>query len=112
MKKKLLILLTLSFLTVLFSLPISAAQTLRPHHRDNGLSCEDCHTTSQAEAVPMEQCLTCHTLPEPKSDYHGAPDKHDSPHYGPELECENCHHEHEESENFCADCHDFDFKVP
>ena len=89
-----------------------AAKTIKPHHKENGLSCSDCHTTSPPEAVPMEQCLSCHELPAVKDDYHGPPDKHDSPHYGPELECENCHHEHQESENFCGSCHDFDFTAP
>ena len=112
MHKKLLILLSLSFLTMLLGTQVMAAKVMKPHHKSNGLACGDCHTTSPAEAVPMEQCLTCHSLPEPQDDYHGAPNKHDSPHYGPELKCENCHHEHEESENFCAGCHDFDFKAP
>lgn len=26
--------------------------------------------------------------------------------------CTNCHHMHEESENFCGQCYDFKFKVP
>jgi len=112
MKKKHLILLSLSLLLLLLSSPAFAARTMKPHHKNNDLSCSDCHTTTPEEAVPMEQCLSCHSLPSPKTDFHGAPDKHDSPHYGVELECENCHHEHENSENFCAGCHDFDFKVP
>ncbi len=98
---------------LLFPAPrVFAGQPMKPHHRDSGLSCADCHAAEPAASVPMEQCLNCHQLPEPKNDYHGAPDKHDSPHYGPELECENCHHEHEASEDFCAQCHEFDFQVP
>ncbi len=89
-----------------------AIPQMKPHHKENGLSCKDCHLIKPREAVPMEQCLTCHDLPEAKDDYSGPPDQHDSPHYGPELECENCHHEHMESENFCSSCHEFDFKVP
>ena len=37
---------------------------------------------------------------------------HVSPHYQDQLECTNCHHMHEESENFCGQCYDFKFKVP
>lgn len=111
MKIRVSILIILLFLLVSVSW-VAAAQSMRPHHESQGLSCDDCHTVAPAEAVPMEQCLTCHELPEVKNDYNGAADKHDSPHYGPELECENCHHEHVASENFCAQCHEFDFKVP
>lgn len=106
------ILLALVAVLLLGSGQVGAEQTMKPHHQENQLSCSDCHITTPEQAVPMEQCLNCHEIPEPKDDYHGAPDKHDSPHYGPELECENCHHEHTESENFCNSCHDFDFKVP
>jgi len=104
---------TLFFLlAVCFSSQALAAPEMKSHHKNNSLSCEDCHTMSPAEAVSMDQCLLCHELADGKDDYHGAPDKHDSPHYGPELECENCHHEHSPSENFCADCHNFEFNVP
>lgn len=112
MNRKYLVLLFLGFVTLFLGVQICAAKTMKPHHSSNALSCNDCHTNTPPEAVPMEQCLTCHDLPAGKEDYHGAPDKHDSPHYGPELECENCHFEHQESVNFCADCHDFIFNVP
>ena len=36
---------------------------------------------------------------------------HVSPHYGKDLECTNCHMGHMEPENFCNQCHQFDFKV-
>ncbi|WP_081454058.1 cytochrome c3 family protein [Sutterella wadsworthensis] len=34
------------------------------------------------------------------------------PHYGIQLDCVNCHHGHEESEDYCAQCHNFGFNVP
>ncbi|WP_423837815.1 cytochrome c3 family protein, partial [Sutterella wadsworthensis] len=37
---------------------------------------------------------------------------HTSPHYNADLDCVNCHVGHEPSENYCAQCHNFDFKVP
>ncbi|WP_418869780.1 cytochrome c3 family protein, partial [Sutterella wadsworthensis] len=37
---------------------------------------------------------------------------HVSPHYGKTLECTNCHLMHQESENYCNQCHEFNFKVP
>jgi Zn finger protein HypA/HybF involved in hydrogenase expression len=89
-----------------------AANTMKPHHQAAGLKCNSCHATTPFQAVSTDQCVKCHQLPQKKTDYHGAPDKHDSPHYGPTLDCDNCHHEHEASENYCNNCHDFDFKVP
>ncbi|WP_394147255.1 cytochrome c3 family protein [Shewanella atlantica] len=89
-----------------------AANTIKEHHKESGLSCDDCHISKPFESVETVQCLTCHELPERKTDYHHKPDKHDSPHYGPSLDCENCHFEHEDSVNFCNDCHEFDFKTP
>ncbi|WP_301096791.1 cytochrome c3 family protein, partial [Turicimonas muris] len=35
-----------------------------------------------------------------------------SPHYQNKLECNNCHVGHEPSENFCGQCHNFEYKVP
>lgn len=112
MKRKLFVLLLLTILALSVGALVSAAETMKPHHGSNGLACDDCHSGNQNEPAGMEQCLNCHELPEQKEDYHGAADEHDSPHYGPELECENCHHEHQASENFCNSCHDFDFKTP
>lgn len=105
--------LTILLLVALtFSSQACAVNKIKPHHKDAGLKCNSCHTSKPFEAVEAEQCLTCHELPKQKTDYHGAPDKHDSPHYGTSLECENCHAEHEASENYCNNCHEFDFKVP
>ncbi|MBW2098891.1 MAG: cytochrome c3 family protein [Deltaproteobacteria bacterium] len=33
------------------------------------------------------------------------PNPHNSPHYGADLDCNFCHHQHSKSENFCAQCH-------
>jgi hypothetical protein len=37
---------------------------------------------------------------------------HNSPHYGKNADCNLCHHQHEKSENYCTQCHKFDFKLP
>jgi hypothetical protein len=37
---------------------------------------------------------------------------HTSPHYGTDLDCNLCHHQHAASEDYCAYCHDYDFKTP
>ncbi len=85
-------------------------------HQLSGVSCVDCHG-KEGKPAPVEaaQCLSCH----------GSGDKvaaltakvkpqnpHRSVHYGTELDCNLCHHQHAKSENYCAECHRFDFKVP
>lgn len=109
-----LILFVLIFAMAVFCSQSLAAQTPKLHHKDAGITCDDCHVTKPFEAATIDECVQCHELPEEKSEeeYHGAPDKHDSPHYGPELDCDNCHSEHGESKLYCNECHSFDFKVP
>ena len=36
---------------------------------------------------------------------------HMSPHYQDTLECTNCHLQHDTPEDFCEQCHKFNFKV-
>jgi Zn finger protein HypA/HybF involved in hydrogenase expression len=107
-----LILKAVLVMTAIVGIQAFAANTMKPHHQAAGLKCNSCHATTPFQAVSTDQCVQCHQLPQKKTDYHGAPDKHDSPHYGPTLDCDNCHHEHEASENYCNNCHEFDFKVP
>jgi hypothetical protein len=61
----------------------------------------------------MEQCFSCHGNYDKladKTDGKGSHNPHAS-HNG-DLPCESCHHVHKASENFCAGCHQFEFKVP
>ncbi len=83
-------------------------------HLLEGVACEACHgTANPPEFVGTDRCLTCH-----KTDALVAATKdlkacnpHDS-HYGPQLDCDLCHHAHAASENFCNQCHRFTFVVP
>ena len=84
-------------------------------HQLKGMTCDRCHEKGKnPEAVPMDTCVKCHN-----------PDKlvertakvkpenpHTSPHYGNTLDCNACHHQHQKSEDFCAQCHKFNFKTP
>jgi hypothetical protein len=84
------------------------------HQLDN-VTCKSCHANvRKPEAPPSTQCLTCHSGDaifaatsniKPRN-------PHGSPHYGKESDCNLCHHQHKKSENFCNECHQFDFKVP
>lgn len=84
-------------------------------HQLSGVTCKSCHANPRkAEPAKAQACLGCHTgeaifaataAVKPRN-------PHGSPHYGKEADCNLCHHQHETSENFCSQCHKFEFKVP
>ncbi len=84
-------------------------------HQLSGVTCVKCHgKVKKPEAVKMKQCVTCHDpdkLAE-KTAQVKPQNPHSSPHYGTSLDCNVCHHQHGKSENFCSQCHKFDFIVP
>lgn len=85
-------------------------------HQALGLTCEVCHGPDKAnpKEVTIETCTQCHNtkdLVEKTKNVKGA-NPHTSPHYQDQLDCTNCHMQHEESVDFCAQCHQFGFKVP
>lgn len=89
------------------------AATLQKH-TDSGVKCEACHGKDMKIKTPdIGSCKTCHNLDElvQKTEKTKPANPHTSPHYGNELECTNCHSVHGESQNACAQCHNFDWKV-
>jgi hypothetical protein len=84
-------------------------------HLLSGVNCAACHGAGKPEPVAMEKCVSCHgptaKLAE-KSAGVKPSNPHISPHYGTDLDCNLCHHQHAKSENYCLQCHKFDFKVP
>lgn len=85
-------------------------------HRLAGVGCADCHGARRApEPVEAARCLGCHG---PASALVAATAKvqpenpHDSPHWGPQMECLACHRQHSRTVNWCAHCHGFAFRVP
>jgi hypothetical protein len=84
-------------------------------HQLNGVTCIKCHmTTEKPTVVKMEQCVACHPLEKlvEQTAKITPENPHTSPHYGTDLDCNVCHHQHRKSENFCAQCHAFEFRVP
>ena len=67
----------------------------------------------QLKEMTIETCTTCHQKDAlvKKTAKVKPTNPHVSPHYGKDLECTNCHMGHMEPENFCNQCHQFDFKV-
>jgi hypothetical protein len=85
-------------------------------HHLQGVSCQDCHGDSgEYDYLETADCLACHESAEAVAkltEGHAEENPHNSPHYGMDLDCELCHHAHEESENYCAQCHDWALVVP
>lgn len=86
------------------------------YHLLANITCEQCHGKAHELTVPtMERCLACHgstaNLAE-KTKGVKPRNPHVSPHYGTELDCTFCHHQHTKSENYCLQCHAFGFKTP
>ncbi len=83
-------------------------------HIGAGLNCASCHKESPpATPVATSQCLSCHVSYEAlaqQSGNLGEANPHAS-HQG-ELPCESCHRIHQPSVDFCAQCHQWGFKVP
>ncbi len=86
------------------------------YHLLANITCEQCHGKANEREVPtMEQCVACHgsTTKLAEKTKGGKPrNPHISPHYGTELDCNFCHHQHTRSENYCVQCHSFGFKIP
>lgn len=85
-------------------------------HQLAGVTCADCHGgTSKPVAVEMDKCLTCHGSGEKVAALTAKvkpQNPHVSAHYNSDLDCNVCHRQHTKSEDFCAECHSFGFKVP
>ncbi len=80
-----------------------------------GLTCATCHADpKKPEPVAADRCMGCHDPEKVFAATAGVKPEnpHGSPHYGKDADCNLCHHQHERSENFCSQCHKFNFKVP
>jgi len=120
MRRFFLLILGITFLAI--GLPaVSGAQQppgtapLLQKHLGAGLNCAACHKENPPSTpVKMDKCLTCHGGNYDKladmTEGKGERNPHAS-HNG-DLACESCHHVHKPSENFCAQCHQFELKVP
>lgn len=84
-------------------------------HLLRGINCAKCHEKGKKqEDVSMDTCVTCHNADRlvEKTAKVKPENPHTSPHYGNTLDCNACHHQHKKSEDFCAQCHKFNFTVP
>jgi len=84
-------------------------------HQLAGVTCVRCHgNTKKPQAVSMDKCVSCHDPAKltDKTANVKPENPHNSPHWGPNMDCTVCHHQHAKSESYCNYCHMFDFKVP
>ena len=102
--------------SILWYLPmVSGAEIifLGDKHKKAGIVCQDCHKDGSLEGnVTTANCIKCHSgysylIEQTKKII---PNPHDS--HIVNLECVACHHIHKPSEDYCAECHNFGFKVP
>ena len=77
-------------------------------------ACKSCHGPDGKGEVTTQTCTGCHQIDALVASTKDVKptNPHVSPHYGNELDCASCHMGHSDSENFCNQCHQFDFKVP
>ena len=101
----------------------AASAGVADHHTKMGLDCKSCHGPDGKGEVTTQTCTGCHQVDalvaqQVVEGHLHAVDRrtgkgiHFSPPYGNELDCASCHMGHSDSENFCNQCHQFDFKVP
>lgn len=95
---------------------LAAGVMLADRHVQKGMQCVVCHGPDMAkpEPVSMDTCTNCHPVKAlvSKTASVKPTNPHTSPHYADELECSNCHMGHSAPENFCNQCHQFNFVVP
>lgn len=105
-------------LAVALALPLAvqAAELGADRHAKVGVKCEACHDTDKAnpKTPDFATCTGCHKVDALVEKTKGIKptNPHVSPHYGTELDCTNCHMMHSESQDFCAQCHNFKYQVP
>ena len=116
LKSTLAALMTAAALALCATSVSAAGQFTADRHVAAGMKCETCHGNDMKN--PQEPttatCTGCHNTDQLVEKTKGVKptNPHTSPHYGKELDCTNCHLMHQESENFCNQCHEFKFQVP
>ncbi len=92
-----------------------ACTWLADRHIARGINCDTCHDANlKLKTIgEMQICVSCHGDFQQmaiKTQGRYAVNPH-APHEAG-LACTSCHKAHKQSENHCAQCHKFDFKVP
>ena len=116
MKSSLILAVVLSSLFAVGTASAAAGgYSLADRHVKAGVKCDSCHGKNMAVKAPgIAQCATCHDpmkMAEKTKEMKPA-NPHNSPHWETNLDCTLCHAGHAQPQNYCAQCHAFNFKVP
>ncbi|MGA8615906.1 MAG: cytochrome c3 family protein [Xanthobacteraceae bacterium] len=82
-------------------------------HVAAGLNCSACHAESPPSKAPdSSACIKCHGsyADVAAKTAQDQPNPHAS-HLG-QIPCTSCHHVHQASQTYCAQCHNFDMNTP
>ena len=74
-------------------------------HKEQGITCMDCHETEPKKAVTRDKCQQCHGT---YADIAKRTENLEpNPHYNHtiDLDCNDCHHQHRPMEIYCHNCH-------
>lgn len=93
-------------------------KNLADRHVARGMACTSCHIDGGFELKSVEPygvCAQCHggydaMMEVTGEKYLESTDPH-SQHDG-DLSCTECHKGHKPGQNYCAGCHEFEFKIP
>lgn len=85
-------------------------------HRKVGVYCLGCHTNYMDElevTETQEKCIQCHGNYDELIAKTNALKYENNPHksHYPDLKCSACHHGHKEFTDYCAQCHQFGYKI-
>ncbi|HNY66819.1 MAG TPA: cytochrome c3 family protein [Deltaproteobacteria bacterium] len=87
-----------------------AGALLGDRHKAAGIECARCHKDKPSAPVPASICTGCHAdMAKSEKIRDNLPNPHNS--HMPYPECSSCHHAHKPSENQCASCHNFSFRM-
>lgn len=114
MRSKFIIFLSCAFVfAILTAANAAQTKTVKPFHKEAGLTCEDCHGTKTPNKVATEEnCLSCHESREAVEERTKKDDP--NPHFGHDgsIGCNDCHKEHEMSVLYCDQCHQWGYTTP
>ncbi len=92
---------------------VGADELLAARHKAAGLACAGCHGEATPHAPGATAvCLNCHGSYAAIAAKTATSDPNPHASHKGELPCESCHHAHKPSVDYCAQCHDWGFKVP
>ena len=86
---------------------------LADRHKAMSVPCEGCHAQSAPTGpAPANACEGCHGAMAKVAEQTQRLERNPHDSHESEIACGACHHAHRASEDYCAKCHRFGFKVP